>query len=90
MDTLLLDFYGLTLIHLTDPLSQVIQIVYVWYMIYIYIYKGKKAGWLSYSVMFSLWGWEENVLHERTLQSTHGILGVEREEPIEPGGFLLH
>ena len=32
LDTLLLDFYGLTLIHLTDPLSQVIQTVYVWYV----------------------------------------------------------
>ena len=34
LDTLLLDFYGLTLIHLIDPLIQVVQTVYVWYMIY--------------------------------------------------------
>ena len=38
LDTLLLDFYGLTLIHLTDPLSQVVQIMYVICNIYIYIY----------------------------------------------------
>ena len=29
LDTSLLDFYGLTLIHLTSPLSQVVQTVYV-------------------------------------------------------------
>ena len=32
LDTLLFDFYGLTLIHLTGPLSQVVQTVYVWYV----------------------------------------------------------
>ena len=39
LDTLLLDFYGLALIHLTDSLRQVVQTVYVWYVIYIYIYE---------------------------------------------------
>ena len=57
LDTLLLDFYGLTLIHLTDPLSQVVQIMYVICNIYIYIY-------ILESVSFLLLG--GHVLHART------------------------
>ena len=69
LDTPLLNFYGLTLIHLIDPLSQVVQTVNVCYAIYIYIYiYKKKARWLSYSVMF-LFGTEKR-LYEWTLQST--------------------
>ena len=68
LNTLLLDFYGLTLIHLTSPLSQVVQTVYVWYVIYIYIYKGKRQG--GYPILFLFFFGTEKRLHERTLQST--------------------
>ena len=57
LDTLLLNFYGFTLIHLIDPLSQVVQTVNMWYAIYIYklflfvhIYKGKRQG--DYPILF--------------------------------------
>ena len=56
-------FYGLTLIHLTDPLSQVVQLKCVICNIYIYIYI-EVCGLLEeyYSLFSSLW---------RTLPATH-------------------
>ena len=65
-DTLLLDFYGLILIHLIGPLSQVVQTVYVWY---IYIREKDKVAILFYYVF--LFGTEEENVHEQSLQSTH-------------------
>ena len=45
---LLFDFYELTLIHLTGPLSQVVQIMCnVWY---IYIYISAKEGFFSWGL----------------------------------------
>ena len=77
LDTLLLNFYGLNLIHFTDPLSQVVQTVNVWYAIYIYIYKRKKGRVAIPFCSVSLWDWEETV---RTNSSEHILLGVAREE----------
>ena len=42
LDTCCLIFYGLTLIHLTDPLSQVVQIKCVICNIYIYIERERE------------------------------------------------
>ena len=50
-------FYGLTLIHLTDPLTQVVQIMYV--CIFIYISANERV--LSFFL----------VERTRTLESTH-------------------
>ena len=97
LDILLLDFYGLTLIHLTGPLSQVVQTVYVWYVIYIYelffiyIYiRGKKRQVVVLFCFVFSWGWEEHVLHELFRAHTPTVLDVEREEPIELGVSLHH
>ena len=67
LDTLLFDFYGLTLIHLTDSLSQVVQTMYVQYVIY--IYKGKNAG--CYPILLSFLLGLKRARTTRTLQSTH-------------------
>ena len=75
-------FYGLTLIYLTGPLSQVIQIMcvmwYIWIYLFVYIHKCKMG--------FFILGLKR-ARTVRTLQSTHTdwILGVERKELIELG-----
>ena len=61
------------------------------YMNYIYIYireKGRVTILFCYVFLFGTE--EENVLHERSLQSTHSFLGVGKEESIEPEVSLLH
>ena len=77
-------FYGLTLIHLTDPLTQVVQImcvmcdiyIYIYVCMYIYLYKCKWKGSLL------LLGWKNTHSWEHTLRLN---LEEERKELIEPG-----
>ena len=72
-------FYGLTLIHLIDPLSQVVQIMYVMYDIYI-----------SAKEDFFFLGWKKGTHSTLVLRAhTNWILGVERKKLIEPG-FSYH
>ena len=64
--------------------------LFIYTYIYIYIYKGKKAGWLSYSILFFSLGLRRERT-ARTNSSEHTVvLGVEREEPIEPEVSFLH
>ena len=52
----------------SDP--NCVCVIYGIYMNYIYIYKGKRQVVVLFYSVFS-WSWEEHVLQERTLQSTH-------------------
>ena len=59
LDTLLFDFYGLTLIHLTGPLSQVVVqimcVIYIWIYLYIYIYRERDVCIFLESIFSSFW-----------------------------------
>ena len=67
-------FYGLTLIHLTGPLSQVVQLKCVMCNIYIYIYRGVCAfGGGPLSLLFSL---KNTPGHTRTHPTLDWILGI--------------
>ena len=68
LDILLLDFYGLTLIHLIGPLSQVVQIMCVMCNIYMnlftYIYIERERYVHLEGLSFLLLG--EHALHTHT------------------------
>ena len=79
-------FYELTLIHFIDSLSQVVQIMCVsviYINIFIYIYISAKEG-------FFFLGWKKGTHYTLVLRAhTDWILGIGREELIEPG-FSYH
>ena len=90
-------FYGLTLIHLTDPLRQVIQIVCVIcgiyeLLIYIYIHIREKdrAFVMFYYVLFFLEGWKEHALHELFRAHTRTEFGCRKWKNSLNPDFSLH